>query len=757
MIEGVGGRAAAARVLLGATLLLGPACAREAEPFVRELRLEAAGPVEARRQAQIVARLSVPPQIDPWQVRAARAQAQPAPGGGAPALYLHGQGEKSVLLPGRFEPRAFDQIAVELYAKRHSWLTLSLMRAGEPVLRARPLEIWSSDDRQRLVAKLPLNALEEEPFDAIELAFDRHAGPLCIVGLELLSLPLRSWLPPAGGPPQRADLCGDSRAAMLMDERTGLVGRFEAEKGAELALSLAQPDQPRFPGQRPRLSLRLEAQGTRSFVGHELEGELSQRPIWHELRIPLDEFAGRSVEARFELHVDGPWPAFAWVSEARILRPAKDPPTVLFVSSDTHRADHVGSARDAVPVRTPALDELARRSVVFERAYSTSNITVPSHVALMTGLHPRDTLVLDNTTGIAREAATLAEGFASAGYRTFAIVSVFHLGDVLSGLGQGFERMSVPAGNERTAEEACALAERWLESAAGEPVFLWLHLFDAHAPYAAPEEIARAELGGEPPAQDAELPEDLRRQRALYRAEVCYLDRELGRVLRLPRIEHGIVAFTADHGESLGAHGIWFEHEELYPDTLHVPLILRWPGGPEGGRVQAPVQNTRIARTLLDLARLESAPIPGRSLVEELSGPSRAEPAFAIAFAGRSASITHERWHLILHLEAHRAGTRADAAPRELHAVELYDLQRDRGCEQNLVESELARATALRRALIDWLAAGRPSGLARAAQVDAEVRSRLGELGYAGEGSTGGGVWIEAECACAWCARFERR
>src|SRR5690606_14477718 len=122
------------------------------------------------------------------------------------------------------------------------------------------------------------------------------------------------------------------------------------------------------------------------------------------------------------------------------------------------------------------------------------------------------------------------------------------------------------------------------------PLFVWLHLFDAHSPYRPPEAFAaRYYPAGRDPFDPSlpppDLPDgvlgwDLEGLRdpawpaAAYKGEVSYLDMQLGRLLHHPRAGAGIVAVTADHGESLGHHGIYYAHSMLYTDSLHVPLVL---------------------------------------------------------------------------------------------------------------------------------------------------------------------------------------
>lgn len=737
-----------------AAALLCAACSRPAEPAIRPLTLAALAPVPALSAAESARRIGPLPELEPWTASAARAELGPPPSGEGQGLYLHGREEKRVRIPGPFDPADFNQVAVELFVKSHTRLVVRLLRGGEPVASSGPLRLWSSDEPQRALARFPHNELEREPFDAIELDLPAQIGPVCITAVELVARPIRSWVRAPGSAAELTGIGGDERLASVLSERTAIGTRFEASAGDELVFSCALSESVRFPGQRPQLRVLLEGRGRRRESRHALEPGPGSAPGWIDLRLSLKGFEGREVDARFELEVEGELPAFAYIAEPRLVPASDAPRTVVLISSDTHRADHLGSAESGVPVHTPALDELAARGIVFERAYATSNITVPSHAALMTGLHPRDTHVITNTMGISREARTLAEAFRGAGYRTFAAVSVYHLGDALSGLGQGFDRMSAPVESERPANEVVDLALRWLESARGEPVFLWLHLFDAHAPYEPPPELAARAQADSPAGDEVELTQEVLHHRALYRAEVSFVDRELGRLLRDARVARGILAFTADHGECLGQHGIYFAHEHLYPDTVHVPLLLHWPDAPGGRRVQAPVQNARIARTLLDLAGLRETPFPGRSLLEELGSSPVREPSFAIAFGARSASITHERWHLVLHLSEHTLSGRRDGHVYELHSVELFDLEADPGCLRNLVEVEPERARMLRRLLVEWLASASPSGLARAAEVDAEVRARLGALGYATEDALGAGAWIDPSCACSWCARM---
>src|SRR5262249_8948360 len=139
------------------------------------------------------------------------------------------------------------------------------------------------------------------------------------------------------------------------------------------------------------------------------------------------------------------------------------------------------------------------------------------------------------------------------------------------------------------------------------------------------------------------------------------LDAELGRLLEHPRLAHAALAVTADHGESLGEHETFFDHVLLYPDTLHVPLVLRADGLPRGVRVRAPVRQIDIGRALLDLSGLAAGESGGESVLgarerepAQALDATRAEPRFALAAQGNAASLQRGAHYAILHLTAHQ-------------------------------------------------------------------------------------------------------
>ncbi|MGK0483728.1 MAG: arylsulfatase A-like enzyme, partial [Planctomycetota bacterium] len=253
---------------------------------------------------------------------------------------------------------------------------------------------------------------------------------------------------------------------------------------------------------------------------------------------------------------------------------------------------------------------------------------------------------------------TLADAFAAQGYRTVAVLSSSHLAHEYSGRGRGFDVVVRPAGSKARADESLQSVLAELEG--GLPTFVWLHLFDAHAPYLPPGEFDRRYYPKDKNSFDPLLPEidleggrmpmwlhalrDHAFARSQYRAEIAYLDAQIAGLLAHPRVDAGIIAFTSDHGEVFARNGVFYEHKGLTPDTLRVPLIVRAPGlDGAGRRVTSHVRQMDLGRTLLNLAGHTSVEYPGLDLLDEKRPGD--EPHFAIS--RRFASVTQGKWHAI--------------------------------------------------------------------------------------------------------------
>ncbi len=262
-------------------------------------------------------------------------------------------------------------------------------------------------------------------------------------------------------------------------------------------------------------------------------------------------------------------------------------PTILLVTLDTTRADAMGP--EAKGVLTPAFSALAARGQRFRQAYATVPETLPSHASMMTGLYPAGHGVHENARSLRGDHPVLAERLRQAGYGTAAFVSAFALARRF-GLARGFDVYDDewPAGSaERSARETTRRALAHVRGAARRPLFLWVHYYEPHAPYAPPEPFKR------------------RYAKTPYLGEVAAMDEQLGRLIEGVEAAGGPTAIlvVGDHGEGLGEHGEAQHGRLLYQGTVQVPLVLAGPGVAPGVG-DTPVSTRRVFHTILDFAGL---------------------------------------------------------------------------------------------------------------------------------------------------------
>ncbi len=400
---------------------------------------------------------------------------------------------------------------------------------------------------------------------------------------------------------------------------------------------------------------------------------------------------------------------------------------LLLVTLDTLRADHLGVYGSDVP--TPHLDALAAAGAWVEEASTHVPLTRPAHVSMMTGLLPHRTGVRDNISPVpVPDVPVLAEVLAGEGFRTAAFVSAAVVGEE-SGLGRGFEHFDDDFGSaeeavflgraQRRGDQTLAAATAWLEAHRDEPRwFLWLHLYDPHDPYEAPEPWA---------SRFPDRP---------YAAEVAWTDELVGRLLesldRLGLREETLSVVTSDHGEGLGEHDERLHGFFAYQSTLRVPLLFQGPGIEPGGRISEPVGLVDLFPTTLDLLEIGSpsgSAASGRSLAAALGrGASLPEaPVVAESLIAR----LHFGWS---ELRTLRQGPwKYIQAPRP----ELYDLESDPGELQNLAREEPGRLRQMRDTLAELLVGEvQPEGEETASPEWLEQMAALGYLGSAGPAET---------------------
>ena len=605
----------------------------------------------------------------------------------------------------------------------------------------------------------------ETSCDVIELVFANpyKRRPSRIYGVDLMWVPPASVLPMVSASASKGgliELGGEYRTGLCLGAGVAAKAQAQVPSDSQLRLSFGVPRQALFANSAGSLEATFSAEGEES-VSEVIP--LKSLSSWNDVRFDLDDFAGKSTSMEFVFRSEGSPKALLALSAPRLVQPQSDSRHVVLITSDTHRGDHLGAADAGVEIRTPFLDELAEDGVFFEDCMSTTNITVPSHVAMMTGHSPKELGLIDNMTALSPSSMTLAEHFREAGYYTVSVLSTKHLRHDNSGLGQGFE-LVVPTDKEKQlGHVSTGIISKVIEKEGDQPCFIWLHVFDAHAPYTPPDEY-RHEYYPEdrnPYTQGAGLADGIRASwdprirdlefvLAQYRSEITYLDDTLKSVFDEPAFEDAIIAFTADHGECLGDHGIFFKHTGLYSDTIDIPLILRWPGCPAGQRVKTPVQNVNLGRTLLDLAGLGEKKFPGVSFLGALSEDAPRPPRFAIGAHGHCAAVEKDGWLCILTLQS------KGVPNARKHQVEIFDLRSDPGCHVDLVDEEFDRAKQLRRGLIEWLRADRLEGMTvDRAQKSVELLEAIAALGYATESGGSDGPYYREDPEDEWCKRFK--
>src|SRR5262245_19439171 len=351
--------------------------------------------------------------------------------------------------------------------------------------------------------------------------------------------------------------------------------------------------------------------------------------------------------------------------------PSPEKPNLLLLVWDTCRSDRLQAYGYERPT-SPNLAQLAEESIVFEDALSASTFTFPSHLSLLTGVHPstHGARLLDMRFDPAR-AGSIAEELSAAGYRTGGFVGT----NVLTGrtgIQRGFEvyddqvdppvcdtfawqfvhdvqallAHTLPALREngqphwiqdfqRPAGEVLERALAWIRRDDPRPWFCFVNLYDAHWPYL-PEGAGRDLVRAYDGPVDGFLfrsdrwrggyrmtPADERHVADLYEGELFDLDARVADFVRALRLERGgtAVLMTSDHGEGLGEgdseeSGLW-NHDDVHEPQVRVPLLVRLPEpAPAGRRVRAPVSGVDVAPTLLALAGLEpSLTCEGRNLL----------------------------------------------------------------------------------------------------------------------------------------------
>ena len=425
----------------------------------------------------------------------------------------------------------------------------------------------------------------------------------------------------------------------------------------------------------------------------------------------------------------------AWSTPEVRRRGAEPGWSVLLISLDTLRADHLG-VYGAARETSPHLDGYAARTFSFSQAVTHAPWTLPAHRALFTGFYPR--------AGNARRQLPLAEMLWRHGYRTAALAGGGQL-DYRRGLARGFEFYR-EADWIRDPEATAAFIAEDL----GRRSFHFLHTYEPHDPYIDARFASDLPPGSLAGYFDSQMWRTMKRHlsdeekayiEALYDGDIAFTDRQLGKLLdaldRHGVFEHTIVIITSDHGEQFWEHGTWRHGQSLYDHQLRVPLIVSLPPRlrrslkikRSAAEVDDQVRLIDIVPTILELLDIEpKTPPQGRSLLPLLRGdelppvPSLAEDLNVINAEAKA--IRYRGYKLI---------SRVDGDGEE--KLELYDLRNDPGESHNLAAERPDTVARLRQQMtiltgLEWWR--EKSGETPHRDLPEDLRQRLKALGYLG-------------------------
>jgi arylsulfatase A-like enzyme/Tfp pilus assembly protein PilF len=395
-------------------------------------------------------------------------------------------------------------------------------------------------------------------------------------------------------------------------------------------------------------------------------------------------------------------------------------PSVIFITVDTLRADHLG-CYGYTQIQTPNIDQLAHAGARFTQAHTPVPVTLPAHTALFTGAFPMATGMHDfSGNKLPANAATLAKVLRDNGYATAAFIGSAVL-DSRFGLNQGFDtyfdhfefsRLDEAHLDqmERRGDLVMDEALRWLKGNPRQPFLIWVHLFDPHDPYTPPEPYAS------------------RYRTRPYDGEIAFDDAQVGRLVAYLKqqalFDKSVIVVAGDHGEGLGEHGERTHGFFIYNSTLHVPLLMKLPG--VAPRVIADeVSLVDVMPTLLQALKI---PVPtsvqGRSLLGQVLG--RPAAGRSNLYAESYLPLLHFRWNQLRSLQSR--GMKYIDAPRP----EIYDTRTDPKERQNLYAARQALGHEMRDRLYGLVRRFTPAGGAGTEKelTDPALLERLRSLGY---------------------------
>ena len=405
-------------------------------------------------------------------------------------------------------------------------------------------------------------------------------------------------------------------------------------------------------------------------------------------------------------------------------------PNILFFGIDSLLADHM-SCYGYHRLTTPHIDQAARQGVLFEHYYSPHIPTTSGYANMLTGMDVFSTQVvaLRHKGPMRSEVKTLAEILREVGYTTTCVGFRGNAAargfDTYIDYNTGWQPFSEGRATKADNLNAVTVPELKRLNAQEKPWLLFLRHLDPHSPYLPPAPFERMFYHGnetDPENKSMEglyackpfrdyllswMPPGISDKEyviAQYDGEIAYMDACIQTLLTtlqsMNTLDETMIVFTSDHGETLYDHDCYFDHHGMYDVTLHVPLIIRYPGKlPAGKRLAGYAQHYDLVPTVLDLAGIDAGiAFDGQSLLPMVAGQvssHRSEFYITECTWMRKHGWRTPQWKLMVALEP------------DFHfkpPVELYNLVEDPQELVNLADKEPDVVAVLRARMEAWVA-----------------------------------------------------
>ncbi|MBN1354672.1 sulfatase [bacterium] len=450
---------------------------------------------------------------------------------------------------------------------------------------------------------------------------------------------------------------------------------------------------------------------------------------------------------------------------------------LLLITIDTLRQDHLGCYGFPMPV-TPEIDSLSKRHRLYSRCMSSATYTNPAHASLLTGRYPSHHGVRSNFKRIRDEAILIQEIFRTHGYQTAAFISGAPLKAGICGLNRGFShyddtltqtqkklspcplesasdgdrnlqnKLVLPEYefNIRDGESTLRAVTDWLKTVDQDtPIFLWVHFYDPHGPYAPDKEIDRCFYIPDSPCDDnLKIPDtvlippyqkvdgvtDIDWYHAMYCGEIKYVDRCTGTLMRTLtgcRIHPLVSVITADHGEDFGEHDLYFDHgSNVYEPSLAIPLLFcgknaEWTVGISSELVHI----IDIFPSVISTMGFENMPVDGVDFLHPGPGVGNNN---RFLYAETKPQFPNQRSKRVfcVRTEDYKYIYRDDPNESELYRMDGFENE-----HVNCIRSHFEIAETLRGACSEWYRhIGKDGEAGSIENIDSKVHEGLKALGY---------------------------